>query len=308
MLKKSILILLLVGFAFFASNFYRAEAYNQNPNLNLGSTGSLEGVLPPPGFYFTLYNAYYTASSFRDGDGKKLPGSNEIDVVVLVPQFTYVSSQKIFGLTPGLQAICALQGLDVDSDLGFESGRSGFGDLCVGPFLGGNFKPTESSIFFYNAEVSFYLPIGRYDNKKAINPGANLYTVEPWINFTWLLPHGFEISSRLHYTYNAKNHDFGPESFDMQPGQAFHMNYAATKSVFNENFRLGVCGYYLKQLNEDKIEGKHVPDSKEQVFAIGPTAVLNYKGTFFSLNTMYETEVENRTKGIKSVLRIIYKF
>jgi hypothetical protein len=98
----------------------------------------------------------------------------------------------------------------------------------------------------------------------------------------------------------------------MKPGQAFHFNYAATKTLFSENFRLGVHGYYLKQLTEDDVDGVDIPaleeDSKEQVFAIGPTAVLINKGNYFSLSAMFETDVENRPKGVKGVFRFVYKF
>ena len=67
-------------------------------------------------------------------------------------------------------------------------------------------------------------------------------------------------------------------------------------------------GYYLTQLNEDEVDGVDLADSKEQVFAAGPTAVLIHKGTYFSLSGMWETEVENRPEGFKTVFRIVYKF
>jgi hypothetical protein len=93
------------------------------------------------------------------------------------------------------------------------------------------------------------------------------------------------------------------------------MNYAVTKTLFSENFRLGVQGYYLKQLTKDRVENEEaIPvilrsdNSKEQVFAIGPTLVLVHKGTYFSLGTMFESNVENRPKGIKTLFRIVYKF
>jgi len=284
------LILVFVSFAFDGGTLH---AYNQSGFLNLGNTTTLEGVLPPPGIYLSLYSVYYNGDDFNDGDGDSLPGSNTLDYVAIAPQIIYVHSKKIFGLTPGFQVLPGLISLDVDSDLGIDSGRSGFTDLVVGPFVGSNFKPTKNSTLYWNFEFDTYFPIGRYDNDYAVNPGANFYTFEPWVNFTLLLPYGFEISSRIHYTFNTENDDYGVNSLDMEAGDAFHLNYSVTKTCFNENFRIGVVGYYLKQLDEDKIEGRNVPDSEEQVFAIGPTAVLIHNHTFFQLSAMFETHASH---------------
>ncbi|HID29667.1 MAG TPA: hypothetical protein EYP19_06625 [Desulfobacterales bacterium] len=315
MRRMAFLALIIGVLGFFALNPSSVDAFYQNPNLNLGATGSLEGILPPPGFYLSLYNAYYAADDVRDFDGDKMSGNNRLDAVVVIPQVYYISSRKVFGLTPGIQALCAIQGLDVDSEQGLDSGRSGSGDLNIGPFVGSNFKLTENSTLFWNFEIDVFFPTGRYDEDNLINPGANFYTIEPWFNFTWLLPHGFEISSRQHYTYNTTNRDSWPTGGDRRTGRAYHMNYAVTKTLFSENFRLGVQGYYLKQLTKDRVEHDGaVPvilrsdNSKEQVFAIGPTLVLVHKGTYFSLGTMFESNVENRPKGIKTLFRCVYKF
>jgi len=277
-------------------------AYRQNGFLNFGSTGALDAVLPPPGLYGSLYNVYYAADRFNDGNGDKLAGlDHKLDVVAVCPQFFYIFDTKIGGLTPGAQVLGGFQSFDVESPI-LTSGRSGLTDLCVGAFAGGNVKLTENSTLFYVFEFDTYVPIGRYDETRAVNPGSNFYTFEPFVSLTWMLPHGFEISSRIHYTVNTENRDK-----DETGGDAFHLNYTATKTVFSDNFRLGIHGYYLQQLEEDEVNGIDVKDSEERVFSIGPAMVLNHKGTCYNLSAMFESGVENRSKGSKIVLRIIQK-
>jgi len=253
----------------------------------------------------------WNTHTFKDGDGDSLPGDNRLDATVIAPQLLFISPDKIFGLTYGFHLLTTIFSLDVDSDLGFESGRSGFGDICAGPWVGSSFKPTANSTFFWNLEFDTFFPTGRYDKRKAVNPSANYFTLNPWVNFTWLLPQGFELTSRIHYAYNTTNHDYRlpglDQDLDMQPGTAFHFNYTVTKTFFSENFRLGASGYFLKQLTDDDIEGHDVPNSKERVFAIGPVATLIRNGTYFCLSTMFESNVKNRPKGTKTVFRIVYK-
>jgi hypothetical protein len=58
---------------------------------------------------------------------------------------------------------------------------------------------------------------------------------------------------------------------DTQPGQAFHMNYAASYEVW-ENFRIGLAGYLLYQLTDDKVDGNDIGQSRERVIRLGPRA------------------------------------
>ncbi len=67
---------------------------------------------------------------------------------------------------------------------------------------------------------------------------------------------------------------------DLQPGQAFHFNYSFEYEFF-KNFRGAVAGYYLKQLTDDEVNGNSVPDTKEQVFAIGPAVFWAASPNFF---------------------------
>ena len=54
----------------------------------------------------------------------------------------------------------------------------------------------------------------------------------------------------------------------MQAGQAIHANFA-TDYAITEQFRLGLNGYWLKQITDTEVDGEKVKGRREQVWAIG---------------------------------------
>ena len=72
--------------------------------------------------------------------------------------------------------------------------------------------------------------------------------------------------------------------------------------------RIGLAGYYLNQLSEDKIDGVKQRDSKERVAAFGPGLRYGSNSGFLNLNGFYEFGAENRTQGYRVVLRYAWFF
>ena len=289
-------------------------AFNQPP-LNLGLTDILDGALPGPGTYFTEYIQAYQSDKFKDHDGKLHPRGPE-------------GRQRAFDepVRPCLQAqdpgghlgadvllpVVAISGSGTVGSPGppVSTNPAVLGDLVVGPFLQWFDTKLLGRPFFQRVELDFILPTGQYDNKYLINPGSNLWTIEPYYAFTWFLTPQFSTSWRIHYTYNTKNTDpfEGLGVSDVQPGQAFHFNYSFEYEFF-KNFRGAVAGYYLKQLSDDKVNGNSVADTKEQVFAVGPAVSWAASPNFFlGLKTQWESSAENRPEGNRTTFRMTYKF
>jgi len=62
-----------------------------------------------------------------------------------------------------------------------------------------------------------------------------------------------------------------------------------------------------KQINDDKLHGHSVPNSKERVFAIGPGALYSLTSDLsFFLYLYFETNVRNRPEGISLIGRFFY--
>jgi hypothetical protein len=73
------------------------------------------------------------------------------------------------------------------------------------------------------------------------------------------------------------------------------------------NWGIGINGYYLKQVTDDKQYGSKVNGGhRGQVFAYGPSIKYTTKtGTHFIAQWQHETMVENRFGGDKYWLKMI---
>ncbi len=295
-------------------------AYDE-PSVNLGFTTFLDGGPPAgPGFYFSQYFQYYTSDKLTDDSGHELLPSSaneDLDVFVSLSQLIYQSNRPIlFGGKWGFELIVPYVGLDMDYDVAGpfpEDNGSGFGDILFGPFI--QWDPImgkRGPIFMHRFEISVIVPTGKYDDDKELNPGSNFFSINPYWSATLFITPRLTLTGRFHYLWNAENDDpnrkYG-NADDTQAGQAFHVNFSSAYEVIKNRFRIGINGYYFKQLTDTEVDGHDVSDSKEQVLGIGPGFVIHFsRDIHFFFNAYFETEVENRPKGQRYNFRLVYHF
>jgi hypothetical protein len=299
-----------------------ADAY-ELPAINLGFTSFLDGAPPAgAGWYVQQYVQLYRKGRLKDGSGDNLllPTAQglqkaEIDATVGITQLVYQSDQKpMLDAYWGINLMLPYADFDLDPQDNFAlSANSGnLGDLLVGPFL--QWDPImgpNGPRLVQRIELQMLLPTGAYDADDAINAGSNFFSFNPYWAATAFLTPKWTASWRLHYLWNAKNEDpFKPlNADDSQAGQAIHLNFASAYEVLPKRLRLGVNGYYLKQLNDSEVDGHRVRDSKEQVLGIGPGLVYHVSPNdhvFF--NAYWESNAENRPEGSRFNLRYVHHF
>ncbi len=282
-------------------------AYDQ-PSVNLGFTSFVDGAPPSgPGLYFQEYLQYYTADKLAD-----LPFSDpEIEALVSLNQLVYQSDQELLaGGKWGMNLMLPIVKLDSNVPQVPDNG-SGFGDLLVGPFL--QWDPImgkNGPLFMHRVELSVILPTGKYSSNKALNPGANFFSFNPYWAGTLFLSPTLTVSTRMHYLWNAKNSDPNTPGalHDTQAGQAVHANFAASYEVMEKKLRLGINGYALKQITSSEVDG-HKVSGKEQVFAIGPGALFSLsEDTHLFFNAYFETGAEYRPEGERVTFRLVHHF
>ena len=167
---------------------------------------------------------------------------------------------------------------------------------------------SESTLFgmpyFHRVNLDFILPTGEYRRNSSVNVGSNVYSFNPYYAFTLVPSERWEVSARLHYLWNSENpHPFSAlGANDSQPGQAVHVNLAASYEVVR-GLRLGLSAYALRQITDDQVDGDHQSRSKEQVIGFGPGLKYTWGPLSVYLNTYYETAAENRFEGVKGLVR-----
>ena len=87
------------------------------------------------------------------------------------------------------------------------------------------------------------------------------------------------------------------------------MNFDLTYRIEPMKWYIGINGYYLQQLQNNKVQGVEVPNSKERVVGIGPGVLtLPREDLFIFGNLYFEFNVRNRPKGVRAVFRFAKNF
>jgi hypothetical protein len=279
------------------------------PPVNLGDTSFQDGVAFP-GWLVEETLGYYHAGRFNDHLGDKIPGTNRLTTVSATTHIAYISNLRMLGGYYGAEVLLPLADVDLDTSFGPKDREQGVGDLIVSPFI---LQWTDNRLFgmpyFHRFVFDVVLPTGKYDSNRAVNIGSNMVSLNPYYAFTILPTERLEVSARLHYLWNSENGEpfVGLGAGSIQPGQAFHANYAASYEIA-KGLRLGINGYALQQLTPDKINGQSQANSKERVFGIGPGIQLSDNKMSLYINSYLETGARNRPEGTKVVIRFSKAF
>jgi len=295
-LLAALLVLLCVAAPAFALN---------EPPVNLGFTNFLDGASPGPGWYWTEYLQVIDAKDIEGPNGHTMIDNANLHGFINLNQVIYQSDKMFLGGNPGVDVIIPLIDLDVDFPLDAEDG---VGDILVGPFIQWGPHMIFNRPYFHRFELQVIAPTGEHDHTQdALNPGSDIWSINPYYTFTYFITPKLTTSLRFHYLWNSEDKHQGPMP-DIQAGQAIHFNYAMAYAV-TDTVRLGVSGYYLKQLEEDEYDGHGMDNTEEEVFAVGPGLVwhINKELTFMGA-VNFETSAENRPQGVRSTLRLIWKF
>lgn len=275
------------------------EGPDQYPH---GAESFMAGALPPPGSYFLNYAGYYGGRLQSPTGQDVLPGGEpvEVDAWFDALRFVHVTDAEVLGASVAMQAIVPIvhQTMSI-GPMGGARTVTGLGDISINPFILGWHRQN----LHITAGIDIYLPTGRYDE---LDPrgqiGANYYSVEPVIAFTYRNPSGFEASAKLMYNIKGKNRDT-----DVRSGDEFHADFLI--GWHRESWSYGLSGYYVNQVNEDRVNGQDLALSEGHAFALGPSVQFaDAKGRTFTFQAQHEMDVENRFEGNKFWFKYVTRF
>jgi len=269
----------------------------------LGAEGWYAGALPPPGLHLLDYTLYYRAHELKGRKGRHVDGfpltDYEVRVIANVIRPIYVSDRTIFGANPAWHAVIPIMAMKQTTDV-FKDSMEGVGDIYVSPLILGWHRPP----WHYVAGLDVIMPTGHYSKHDFTTIGHNHWTFEPAFAISYIGQSGFSASTKLMYDMHTEDH-----SLDYKEGDQFHLDYNVGCSFgANKEWKVGVCGYFLTSLEEDKSNSRRVKGSEESVFAVGPTVAYQKGKWLVALKVQKELEAENRPKGIASWIKVCYSF
>lgn len=276
----------------------------QLPTVNLGLTNFEDGFAVP-GWFFQEFADFYNADELKDSSGNVVPGRNRLSANSTTTHAVYVSQERFLGGWLCFEALQPWVDLDVDLATGGDSRVHGLGDLTVGAGLQWAPRKVGDGVFVHRFILDVGVPTGKYSDAQPVNVGNHFVVLDPYYAFTYERGK-VEFSARLHYLWNSVNHDpfvgFGVNN--VQPGQAFHMNYSASYEIV-KNVRVGFNGYWLQQLTDHKIDGVNQRGSLERTVGLGGgIQVFSGRDAWLHLNAYSETDVRNRPRGFSVTLRV----
>ena len=276
-----------------------AQEHIALPPVNLGGTSFMDGV-GGPGLLLREGPGVFDAQRFTDANGATVPGNNSLFAFSSITLAAYMPPFKVLGGNWGVEVLVSVVYAHVTTPMGSGS-TMGFGDITFSPFVWQ--APTLLLFgrqFFQRLDLDIVAPTGQYDRSALVSAGGNMWSVNPYYAFTWFATDRIETSWRLHCLWNSANSAPAPgyEATSIQPGQAVHFNGAVSFAVVPA-LRIGVAGYFLRQITDSQANGRAVAGSQEQVAALGPGFLVGIGALQLGMNAYGEFAVENRPQGTR---------
>ena len=280
--------------------------------INLGGTSFFDGFTSmKPGWTAVEYlrHSDFDAIKNANGDNSTAFRDPKVSVSVVLTQLIYVTPYTWKGGALSFNAIVPLINYDtsfaVDSPLRVSSNGLGMGDISFGPALQMPPVMRDGRVFFIQRfALDAFAPVGKFDRDISINQSSGFWSVAPHWAFTVQPSDNWEISGRVNYLYNFRTNRAGAlppipgfRFRNGQAGDALWFNFASSVKI-TEQLRVGLNGFYLQQLKDNRTNGERVPDSKRRQFYAGPGLSWRLDAkNLLNFNVYLPFDVENSVAG-----------
>jgi len=282
------------------------------PFLNLGATTFADGFLPTkPGCSYFQYLRRNSWNKIHDKDGNKISAFKDLEINATgeASQLACATRVKILGGTLGFHTLVPAGDVHSSSDpsgIVLQDNGLGFGDIFFATYL--QMPPVIRNgrpVFSQRFELTAIAPVGSFSSNKDLNLSSGYWSLNPYWAGTWFPHPKWEITWRAHYLYNFETSkiatslipNVGQLFKNGQAGQAAWTNFTFGYSV-TDKVSIGLTGYYLKQLTDDKFNGVSYSGGKEEALYMGPGAQFRFdKKNVMNINVYFPVEDKNRPSG-----------
>ncbi|QAR33291.1 transporter [Geovibrio thiophilus] len=282
-IRKAVIVLLLL---FLVSAFSPANAQD----YALGSEGIKAASIPGPGFYYVMYNQYFSSDEFRDRSGDKIDNPPEIKTFANVHRFIWMTKKKILGADYGMNLIIPAVYVDIETAAGDDS-EFNIGDTTIEPLTLAWHGKRYDAVF----GAAMYLPTGEYDKSDLANTGNDHYTLMTTYGVTFYPDEDklWSVSVLARHEKHFENRDL-----DITYGDDLNLEWGVGRTI--GIFDAGLSGYAHWQITDDS--GKDVSWDKsvhDRKFGIGPelNAFISQINGQVKIKYYKEFSTEDSTEG-----------
>jgi hypothetical protein len=233
---------------------------------------------------FYDYNEAAWGNQLNGPNGKKVDTDFRVDVLANAPRIVYTWKPKIGPLYYATGLITPFVHTRLRG-AGFGGSSTRFSDVTLENYLY-YANPQKGLFAFFGFET--FIPVGSYKGERPVNIGRNHWGFAPNINLTYKPTPRLEISATAVVELSLKN-----KATDYRSGNIANLDYGISYSPFRKDgrFFLGVNGFFLKQISDDRQNGASVaPDGfRSTEVAVGPQAI--YYTEFGGLSVKYQHDV-----------------
>ncbi|SPD74152.1 conserved hypothetical protein [uncultured Desulfobacterium sp.] len=269
-----------------------------------GVAGIKAASLPPPGFYYRLYNIFYNADRLIDEKGDDSNLDFDLEVYAMAHRFLWISETKILGANYFANIIVPFVDTDIQiKDYGIDTSKFGLGDIFIEPFcLAWHSKRFDSAF-----ALAVMAPTGKYDKSDPASPGKDIWTGLITLGGTLYLDAGKAWAASILTRYEIHSEK---DHTDIRPGEDFHFEWGISKTIL-KGLDIGLTGYCQWQVSDDR--GSDVNWDKnvhDRIFSAGPEieVILPVWKLSFSLRSQREFKATDRAEGNITVFTLTKMF
>lgn len=291
MLKKLIFIALVLTF----TGLSHAQDYS------LGSEGIKAGTAPGPGFYYLMYNNYYTSDKSVNKNGDENDIGFDLSTFANVHRFVYVTEKKILGGYYGMNIIIPLVYADLNIDAaGVDKDETAVGDIVIEPMFISWRKERYEAVL----GTALFVPTGSYEKDRALNIGKDRYTFMLTLGGTYYPDKNREwsLSALTRYEKHFENQDT-----NVTYGDDIDLEWGIAKAV-TKKVEVGLVGYAHWQITDDKGSDAGWDKSvHDRIFGIGPEVDIFSEtlGAVFKCKLYKEFEGRDTNEGTSAWLTFV---